>query len=397
VAVVNSPQLTKGEETGFEFVHKSFSEYLMAEHLAFCIEKIIFKAPEFGSDRLTWRMSDQEAVAELAPIIGIRLITDEILEMLEPMLGCLVPFLKTNRVDKIVYAPNRQEGLNNIIERFEKLYCDHIQGKNLEIINQQTNNKLLITNPLEAYANFCASIILIGTSAIRRLSGEKSKERKRLFNIEPVPGSFWRFLCLLHVGGINFSDNLSRNLFDGLEIMKHDRNDNVGDLTIPIKLNQLSIIKGYESLLGGIIEHLSTSVIKYGLLNFVLRVLSQDRNRIINDKYVWEITHRHSRFFQDIEEMLNMLERAGYIRISEKTVSQMRDYERFLMLPRSGTKIKRFPEPSDNYKQIFYLLNDQRDPDYEFIRLFEDLFGNPDIFDKYFSMGKNVLKNNKKR
>ena len=31
-AVLNSPELKKGEETGFEFVHKSFSEYLVAEN-----------------------------------------------------------------------------------------------------------------------------------------------------------------------------------------------------------------------------------------------------------------------------------------------------------------------------------------------------------------------------
>jgi hypothetical protein len=31
VAIVNQPELTKGEEGGFEFVHKSFSEYFVAD------------------------------------------------------------------------------------------------------------------------------------------------------------------------------------------------------------------------------------------------------------------------------------------------------------------------------------------------------------------------------
>ena len=59
VAVVNSPELTKGEETGFEFVHKSFAEFLVGERFADLVEKVAFKAPEYGSDELTWRMASK--------------------------------------------------------------------------------------------------------------------------------------------------------------------------------------------------------------------------------------------------------------------------------------------------------------------------------------------------
>ena len=46
VAIVNQPELTKGEEGGFEFVHKSFSEYFVAEKFARAIEKVSFKSQD---------------------------------------------------------------------------------------------------------------------------------------------------------------------------------------------------------------------------------------------------------------------------------------------------------------------------------------------------------------
>ena len=64
-AVLNSPELKKGEETGFEFVHKSFSEYLVAEQLADHVERVTFKVQEYGSEDMAWRMSGQEAAAQL--------------------------------------------------------------------------------------------------------------------------------------------------------------------------------------------------------------------------------------------------------------------------------------------------------------------------------------------
>ncbi|MDB5711534.1 MAG: hypothetical protein JWL96_3604, partial [Sphingomonas bacterium] len=50
VTIVNQPELTKGEETGFEFVHKSFSEYFAAETIANKIEEVCFKVVEWGAE-----------------------------------------------------------------------------------------------------------------------------------------------------------------------------------------------------------------------------------------------------------------------------------------------------------------------------------------------------------
>jgi hypothetical protein len=115
VAVVNSPEITKGEQTGFEFVHKSFAEYLTAEEVAITVERVTFEAPEFGTEQLTWRMTENEASNEVAKCTAIRVLTAEVQEMLEPMLGDFEGFFRAlnNREEY------RQRGLNRIIRRFE--------------------------------------------------------------------------------------------------------------------------------------------------------------------------------------------------------------------------------------------------------------------------------------
>lgn len=275
VAVVNSPELTKGEETGFEFVHKSFSEYLVAEKMAHCIERVTFKAPEFGSDELTWRMTSQEAASELAPVIGLRLITEEVQEMIEPMLGCLIPFLKGDRVDQIVSGESRYDGLIKIIERFEELYKELIQGKSLDIINKNTQEKLLIKSPLEAFANQCAGLMILGTAAARQITKYKklNESKVRLFNLEPSENIFWRCLCILYAGGINMDYSLSRRLFDGTTVLSTEESDGINDLSIPIKLASLGFINGYKQCLSSSSGELYTLIKRYDFLINILIIL----------------------------------------------------------------------------------------------------------------------------
>jgi len=66
---------------------------LVAERMAYTVELAIFRTHTFGSNELTWRMSGEDASRELAPYLGIRLLTEEVQEMLEPMLGSFLPFL----------------------------------------------------------------------------------------------------------------------------------------------------------------------------------------------------------------------------------------------------------------------------------------------------------------
>jgi hypothetical protein len=117
LAVLNAPELAKGEETGFEFVHKSFSEFLVAEVMAEQIERAAFEVQEYGSDEQAWRMSLNEAASLLAPVLGQRLLPVEVQEMLEPMLGGVIPFRMGRSVEDRVTADTRRPVLDAIVRR----------------------------------------------------------------------------------------------------------------------------------------------------------------------------------------------------------------------------------------------------------------------------------------
>ena len=276
VAIVNCPELTKGEETGFEFVHKSFAEYLVAEQMAHSIERAIFKAPQFGSDEHTWRMTDDEAAAELAPVIGIRLITQEVQEMLEPMLGCLVPFLKGDRVDQVVSGETRKDGLGRIIERFQILFKELLQGRSLDTIDRGTKGRLLINSPLEAYANQCAGYLIIGTAARRQLASihGNSKTTSPMFSAVPYEGAFWQCLCLLHAGGLTIDRNLAERLTNGLTVQDIGGGKGLDDRSLPIRPALLAGIHGYEaSITKSFIKYAEEVALLSFRTNFLMLIL----------------------------------------------------------------------------------------------------------------------------
>jgi hypothetical protein len=247
VAVVNSPELTKGEQTGFEFVHKSFAEFLVAEEFAELVEKVAFKSPDYGSDEPTWRMSEQEAARELAPVLAIRPIPEEVQEMFEPMLGSFARFAKGERVDDVVTAESREAGLAQIVDRFEMLYADFLRGGSLDTVAKVTTITPLIKNALEAYTNYLAGLLIIGTAGTRQLRPFSGKGRpQRRFAGEPFRGAFWRGLCLLAAGGVVLDDPLSGRLLDGIELPDGDESNTIRDTDSPLKLGFLVRAQGYK-------------------------------------------------------------------------------------------------------------------------------------------------------
>jgi hypothetical protein len=267
VAVVSSPELTKGEETGFEFVHKSFAEYLTAEHAAQVVERVSFKAPDYDG-AMTWRMTTTEACSELSPVLGLRLLSDEVQEMLEPMLGCFDLFAKGNKVDDVISGKSRKEGLLRIIERFEMLLKSAAEGASLDAVSQQTLRKLLIRSPLDAYGNYCAGLMIIGTAAARQFGcrSPKASELDRYFNGEPSKGAFWRIIALIQSGGIVINQSLAARIFTGLSVISTDGDGlEMDESSMPLRLRELDKIKGFSSIIAPAIERLL--LFKYGLLN----------------------------------------------------------------------------------------------------------------------------------
>jgi hypothetical protein len=270
VAVVNSPELSKGEETGFEFVHKSFSEYLVAEKMAYSLELAIFRAAAFGTEQLTWRMSDEEAIRELSPYLGIRLLTEEVQEMLEPMLGSFGPFLKGGKVSEVVAGKVRQTGLLQIVERLEGLVSHCVSGEGFDTVISTVGKRQVLQNPLETFANYAAGLVLVGVAAVRQLAAATpaAAERRR-FNCNPMDGAFWRWTCILHAGGVVMDKNLADRLYDGMSVGGSDGRW-VEDRTSPLRSGWMTSIHGYRSNTSQVVAELHSAIDYLQFVNLVL-------------------------------------------------------------------------------------------------------------------------------
>jgi hypothetical protein len=263
VAIVNSPELTRGEETGFEFVHKSFSEYLVAEQIALIVEYVIFKAPEFGTSETTWRMSEGEAAVALAPAIALRPLTSEVQEMLEPMLGVMASFSASDRVDNDVPTTVRNEGLLRLIDRFERLYIAAVGGEPITAIGAKARAAFLAPGPLEAYANYCLGLLLLGSAAARRVELDGGSA---LFSCDPQPGMFWRFVSIVQLGGISISAPLAERLFIGASVQRAGQ-EALRDVDFPVSFVGFEKLAGYEGTV-------SRAAISAAVENMVLLLLS---------------------------------------------------------------------------------------------------------------------------
>ncbi|WP_083942790.1 NACHT domain-containing protein [Sphingomonas soli] len=169
VTIVNQPELTKGEETGFEFVHKSFSEYFAAETIATRIEEACFKVTEWGGTEKSWRMSVKEATSALSALFSMRLLTAEVQEMLEPMLDSFQAFLSNiNKAGD--FDPDEMPGsLLAKLERMEELLHAFSAGGLLGEVSGSPQQRRSTTSDLESFANYASGLLFVAVALTRRL------------------------------------------------------------------------------------------------------------------------------------------------------------------------------------------------------------------------------------
>ena len=248
VAVVNAPELTRGEETRFEFVHKSFSEFLVAEYLAGIVGEVCHKVEGYSSEEKTWMMSDEEAASALAPALATRLLPQEVQEMLEPMLGGFKEFSKGNRVDDIVSPEVLQDGLGRVVHRMEELYRVATRGAAIRSVTQKTQERSSEVNPLETYANYCAGTALLGSAGARRLMAIAGEDQeKQFFHCEAQSGLFWRFLAILQAGGITLDHSLGYRLFNGATLhIPGTQGGTASELDYPLSFSALRSLDGFK-------------------------------------------------------------------------------------------------------------------------------------------------------
>lgn len=354
-AIVNAPELTKGEQTGCEFVHKSFAEYLVAEHIAEAVEMAAFKAAQFGMIEPTWRMSDGDATTALASIFASRLLTSEVQEMFEPMLGCTQSFFGSDSVEDIRSSVALDDGLARIIERLEMMLGLLARGQHLDLVSKLGVENGLAGTALEAFANYCAGIMIVGTAAARRASRGSSKSTEQVyFNGEPVPGGFWRCIGLLEAGGLIIDSRLGARLFRQMtlasrrgqaagmtEVSESDpQSEFFDESSFPVKLRELGRIHRYNSAATSLIDRLVVLTVEH-----LIAYLISSRIRRVPRPYYREASeearrfeYEYVRYFEnELERTMYLLEKTGLISVHDGLRYFLHDVLRFVTTERFET------------------------------------------------------------
>nr|WP_319393431.1 hypothetical protein [uncultured Desulfobacter sp.] len=139
-AILNAPEFKKGDEeedTGIEFVHKSFGEYLSAEKIAKKIEEIHEQVTIEITGKTKYSVDDNKVIEILTEILCIRPITDEVYEFLETFLGTFTEYsrsLKGCFSDTSAAYENR---LIRLLERLEKRYVEAINGSDIPLMHRK--------------------------------------------------------------------------------------------------------------------------------------------------------------------------------------------------------------------------------------------------------------------
>jgi NACHT domain len=222
VTVVNAPELQKGEEKGFEFVHKSFAEFLVAEKIAETLDRVASQVPDWETGRPTWRMSAVDAVRAIASELGIRLLPPEVQEMLETMLGDFKLFCNGTAGDASSSSENR-DALRRKLERVEELIRMSGSRDTVSEVERVTSSSSLINTPLEALANFSAALLILASvvsQRIRRMTANGDAGRRAQIKLVDL----FRLIHLVELGGVAIDEVLGHRIFRSLEIKRDNPN-----------------------------------------------------------------------------------------------------------------------------------------------------------------------------
>ena len=314
--VVNAPELKKGEEKGFEFVHKSFSEFLVGEKISETMERVCFKSEDFDTESLTWRMSVSEAANALAGDLGIRLLPAEVQEMMEPMIGDFRAFSSGTALNDTLAREKSLTGLTKKVERLGQLVVSLAAGECTDDVDRATMGSPLVGTRLEAYSNFAAGLLVTLSAVANRLNlargDAKVASRARVFQ-----GNLWRLIHLIEAGGVSIDRPLAQRLFCGLELEKADGKD-VVVLYPPVPPISMATLAGVDFpiskvALEALIELLFSRVERI-LYSWVIRVVMGDREvRMSRDFY----DMRYSSYgLQFGVEAIPLFEHAGLISLT---------------------------------------------------------------------------------
>lgn len=276
VTIVNQPELTKGEETGFEFVHKSFSEYFAAERIATDIERVCFQTEQWGSKEKAWQMSPPEATRQLASLFAARLLTAQVQEMLEPMLGDFEVFLKEET--DLSAAPDAAvltERLERKLIRFEGLAEEFAGGTLLDAVAAEAQGSRAV-NPLEAYGNYASGLLFVARALVRRVERLDKLPIDRFVKLSP--SALLRLIHIVLGGDIQIDTTYANRGLGAIDI--RDGSKEALELFFPpLPPAYLRGVRGFNIPLSTAITSLEAEIAGMQIENILFSLLSQYSGR----------------------------------------------------------------------------------------------------------------------
>ena len=217
VAIVNQPELTKGEEGGFEFVHKSFGEYFVAEKFAHTLEKIAFKSQDYDSSTPTWRMSVKEATGELSSLFGLRVVPQEVQEMAEPMLADFKEFTRSSESERPCIA-SLVEKLRTKKVRLEELLASYISGNHQHDVVEPVRGSKIVRNEREIHANFSLGLLAFGCTITKRMNTLHAKNNEPEERLLIEDHKLWRLISIIQSAEIQIDERLAERCLSPLTV-----------------------------------------------------------------------------------------------------------------------------------------------------------------------------------
>jgi hypothetical protein len=249
VAIVNQPEPTKGEEGGFEFVHKNFSEYFIAERISHSLEKISFKSAEYNSNALTWRMSTKEAISELSSLLSIRVLMPEVQEMLEPMLADFKSFLGPVETDKKAKPSEVIRGLKAKKDRMEGIIKEYASGRRQPEVVEPVRGSRIVYGERDIHANFAVGLLILGCAISQRVNKLPKTRGKEQHYLQISNADLWSLVAIIQAGDVHFDHVLSGRCLSPIQLVAEG--ENIINNYPALRPDLLSGIKGASVPLAG--------------------------------------------------------------------------------------------------------------------------------------------------
>ncbi|MDB5712257.1 MAG: hypothetical protein JWL96_4327, partial [Sphingomonas bacterium] len=278
----------------------------------------------------TWRMSVKDATSALASLFAIRLLTEEVQEMLAPMMDDFELFLRepgdTSQPDPAALTRN----LETKLERFEGLLQQFAAGGLLRDVAAAAQQRRTSANELESFGNYASALLFISVALVLRIDVHDREQRRSVRIAAPV---LIRLLHIVLAGEIAIDWPYSMRALNRIDARRPDH-DRIELSFPPLAPNLLENVRGLESHLEEAIVTLDAKSTALEVENILLSMLvdisgshqqasATFRNIRFDHRYRYE-----SAPIEFLQRMVNSRHREqfGSIRNLERRMHELTEY-----------------------------------------------------------------------